>query len=96
MNIRRTKKLTAIGMLCALAYAAVMVGRIPIVPFFEVRPEGRRHRDWRVDFWTACLALGNGDCFRGANVHHQWDGNLRLLDERDFELFFRVYGGIYL
>ena len=39
MNIRRTKKLTAIGMLCALAYAAVMVGRIPIVLFLKYDPK---------------------------------------------------------
>ena len=35
MNIRRTKKLTTIGMLCALAYVTVMVGRIPLVLFLK-------------------------------------------------------------
>lgn len=39
MNIRRTKKLTAIGMLCALAYAAVVAGRIPIVLFLKYDPK---------------------------------------------------------
>ena len=29
----RTKTITAIGMLCALAYAAAAVGRVPLVLF---------------------------------------------------------------
>lgn len=39
MNIRKTKKLTTTGMLCALAYAAVVVGRIPIVLFLKYDPK---------------------------------------------------------
>lgn len=39
MNISKTKKLTTIGMLCALAYAAVVVGRIPIVLFLKYDPK---------------------------------------------------------
>lgn len=35
MNIRKTKKLTIIGMLCALAYIAAVVGRIPLVLFLK-------------------------------------------------------------
>lgn len=35
MNISRTKKLTIMGMLCALAYAAAVIGRIPIVLFLK-------------------------------------------------------------
>lgn len=35
MNISKTKKLTTIGMLCALAYVAVVVGRIPLVLFLK-------------------------------------------------------------
>lgn len=35
MNISKTKKLTTIAMLCALAYAAAAVGRIPIVLFLR-------------------------------------------------------------
>ena len=32
----KTRKLTTVGMLCALAYAAVAIGRIPIVLLSEV------------------------------------------------------------
>ncbi len=39
MNISRTKKLTTIGMLCALAYIAVVVGRIPLVLFLKYDPK---------------------------------------------------------
>lgn len=39
MNISKTKKLTTIGMLCALAYAAVVVGRIPLVFFLKYDPK---------------------------------------------------------
>lgn len=39
MNISKTKKLTTIGMLCALAYAAVAVGRIPLVLFLKYDPK---------------------------------------------------------
>lgn len=35
MNISRTKKLTTMGMFCALAYAASVIGRIPIVLFLK-------------------------------------------------------------
>lgn len=38
MNIR-TKKLTTIGMLCALAYAAAAVGRIPLILFLKYDPK---------------------------------------------------------
>ena len=38
MNISRTKKLTTIGMLCALAYVAVVVGRIPLILFWKYDP----------------------------------------------------------
>ncbi len=36
---RQTKNLTAIGMLCALAYAATAVGRIPLVLFLKYDPK---------------------------------------------------------
>lgn len=39
MNISKTKKLTTIGMLCALAYAAVVVGRIPLILFLKYDPK---------------------------------------------------------
>lgn len=39
MNISKTKKLTTISMLCALAYAAVIVGRIPLVLFLKYDPK---------------------------------------------------------
>ena len=39
MNISKTKKLTTIGMLCALAYVAVAVGRIPLVLFLKYDPK---------------------------------------------------------
>lgn len=35
----KTKKLTTIGMLCALAYAAAVVGRIPLVLFLKYDPK---------------------------------------------------------
>lgn len=38
MNIG-TKKLTTIGMLCALAYAAAAVGRIPLILFLKYDPK---------------------------------------------------------
>ena len=39
MNINKTKKLTTISMLCALAYVAVTVGRIPLVLFLKYDPK---------------------------------------------------------
>lgn len=39
MNIKRTKKLTTTGMLCALAYVAVVVGRIPLILFLKYDPK---------------------------------------------------------
>ena len=39
MNISKTKKLTTIGMLCALAYIAAAVGRIPLVLFLKYDPK---------------------------------------------------------
>lgn len=39
MNISKTKKLTTIGMLCALAYVAAVVGRIPLVLFLKYEPK---------------------------------------------------------
>lgn len=39
MNIKRTRKLTTTGMLCALAYVAVVVGRIPLILFLKYDPK---------------------------------------------------------
>lgn len=39
MNISKTKKLVTIGMLCALAYVAVVIGRIPLVLFLKYDPK---------------------------------------------------------
>ena len=39
MNNSKTKKLTTISMLCALAYAAVAIGRIPLVLFLKYDPK---------------------------------------------------------
>lgn len=39
MNICKTKKLIRTGMLCALAYAAVAVGRVPLVLFLKYDPK---------------------------------------------------------
>ncbi|MCM1046938.1 MAG: ECF transporter S component [Clostridiales bacterium] len=39
MNISKTKKLTTIGMLCALAYVSVVVGRIPLILFLKYDPK---------------------------------------------------------
>ncbi|MDE5696864.1 MAG: ECF transporter S component [Lachnospiraceae bacterium] len=39
MKNSKTRKLTTVGMLCALAYVAVMVGRIPIVLFLKYDPK---------------------------------------------------------
>ena len=39
MNISKTKKLATIGMLCTLAYAAAVVGRIPLVLFLRYDPK---------------------------------------------------------
>lgn len=39
MNISKTKKLAATGMLCALAYAATAIGRIPLVLFLKYDPK---------------------------------------------------------
>lgn len=35
----KTKKLTTVGMLCALAYVAVVIGRIPLVLFLKYDPK---------------------------------------------------------
>ena len=39
MNYSNTKKLTTIGMMCAIAYAVMAVGRIPIVLFLSYDPK---------------------------------------------------------
>ena len=39
MNIRKTKKLATIGMLCTLAYVAAAVGRFPLVLFLKYDPK---------------------------------------------------------
>lgn len=39
MNISKSKKLTTIGMLCAFAYVAAAVGRIPVVLFLKYDPK---------------------------------------------------------
>ena len=39
MNINKTKKLTTIGMLCALAYVVAAVGRVPLVLFLKYDPK---------------------------------------------------------
>ena len=39
MNISKTKKLTTIGMLCALAYVAAVFGRVPLVLFLRYDPK---------------------------------------------------------
>lgn len=39
MRNNRTTKLTTVGMLCALAYIAVAVGRIPVVLFLKYDPK---------------------------------------------------------
>lgn len=39
MNIDKTKKLTTTGMLCALAYTAVVFGRVPLVLFLKYDPK---------------------------------------------------------
>lgn len=39
MNIRKTKKLTTIAMLCAFAYVAAVVGRVPLVLFLKYDPK---------------------------------------------------------
>ena len=39
MNISKTKKLTTIGMLCAIAYVVAAVGRIPLVLFLKYDPK---------------------------------------------------------
>lgn len=36
---RKTRKLTAIGMLCALAYAAAAAGRVPLILFLKYDPK---------------------------------------------------------
>lgn len=35
----KTRKLTTVGMLCALAYAAAAVGRVPLVLFLKYDPK---------------------------------------------------------
>ena len=37
--MNKTKKLATIGMLCAMSYIAVTVGRIPIVLFLKYDPK---------------------------------------------------------
>lgn len=39
MNIRKTKKLTTIGMLCAFAYVVAAVARVPLVLFLKYDPK---------------------------------------------------------
>ena len=39
MNISRTRKLTTTGMLCALSYAAMAVGRVPLILFLKYDPK---------------------------------------------------------
>ena len=39
MNRNKTKKLTTMGMLCVLAYAAAAIGRVPVVLFLKYDPK---------------------------------------------------------
>lgn len=39
MKNSRTRKLTTVGMLCALSYVAVAVGRIPVILFLKYDPK---------------------------------------------------------
>ena len=39
MNLKKTKKLTTIGMLCTLAYAAAAFGRVPLILFLKYDPK---------------------------------------------------------
>ncbi len=39
MNISKTKKLSTVGMLCAIAYVLAVVGRIPLVLFLKYDPK---------------------------------------------------------
>lgn len=39
MHLKKTKKLTTIGMLCTLAYAAAAFGRVPLILFLKYDPK---------------------------------------------------------
>ena len=39
MNRNKTKKLTTMGMLCVLAYAAAAIGRVPVILFLKYDPK---------------------------------------------------------
>ena len=91
MNISKTKKLTTISMLCALAYAAATVGRIPLVLFLKYDPKDVIIAIGGIAFWADYFACCNGDCFCRGNVYDQRNGSFRLYYEHHFKLFLRVY-----
>lgn len=58
----KTRKLTTTGMLCALAYTAAAVGRIPIILFFKVRSERHYYSNWGSAFRSAHLIRNYTSC----------------------------------
>lgn len=91
MNISKTRKLTTISMLCALAYIAVFVGRIPIVLFLKYDPKdviivigGLIYGPLTALAITVAVSVVQND-------HGQRDRDFRVYDEYYFELFLCVY-----
>ena len=93
--VRKAKQLTAIGMLCALAYAATVIGRVPCA-LFEVRPQGYYHCNQRIDVRAGRLIGGCLTCFICRNAYDQRNRYLGVLNECYLKRILFLYRGLYL
>ena len=51
----KTKKITTIGMLCAITYVIMAVGRIPVILFLKYDPSDFRWIDLGADDFLHCI-----------------------------------------
>ncbi len=90
MNVK-AKRITTIAMLCALAYVVMAVGRVPVVLFFEVRPEGCGHHPRRPDLGADDRLPCLGSRLRSGDVHCQRHGHSGLYHEHSVHLRLCLY-----
>ena len=48
----KAKRITTIAMLCAISYAVMAVGRVPVVLFLKIRSKGCDYHTGRPDLGT--------------------------------------------
>lgn len=97
MNMN-TKKLTIIGMLCALAIVAVVTLRVPIVPFPPLFYEPKDVIILIGGFmfgpvWALIISLNSRICRNDNNKHYRID---RTCYERTVLVYVYLYRCVYL